>query len=85
MNTEPQSTTAKPKGQYRLGTLLFTLVCVILCGVAGGWLYCGRMPPSDDELRTRFREHSAQFLRLKNMILEEPAVLSVGDDNVGDY
>jgi len=83
--TEPQPAAKKPTRQHRLSTLLIVFVCVIPCSLAGWWSYCSRTPPSDEDLRARFREHSAQFLRLRSMILEEPAVSSVGDDNVGDF
>lgn len=41
--------------------------------------------PVDASLEKRFIAHRADFERLRDMILSEPVVTSVGVDNVGDY
>ena len=41
--------------------------------------------PTNQELTARFQEHKSEFILLRDMILEEEELLSVGSDNVGDF
>jgi hypothetical protein len=71
--------------QYRPRiVLLLVLACAIASGSVG-WLLYSRVPPSDDDLRSMFQLHPAQFRRLKDMMLEEPALSFVGGDMVGEF
>jgi hypothetical protein len=41
--------------------------------------------PSNFDVAAHFQRHQAEFGQLRNMILSEPAITTVGLDHVGDY
>lgn len=61
-----------------------TAAAMVVAGGLGAFFLLGR-PPSDAGLERRFLAHRADLERLRDMILAEPVVSSVGVDNVGDY
>jgi hypothetical protein len=44
-----------------------------------------RSSPGDPDARARFAAHRVQFQLIRDMLLNEPSVTSVGDDNVREY
>lgn len=41
--------------------------------------------PRDAEVRELFQEHRSEFIDLRDMILTESVIFSIGNDNVGDF
>ncbi|TXH27317.1 MAG: hypothetical protein E6Q99_03590 [Elusimicrobia bacterium] len=56
---------------------------IAAAGALAGWALW--RVPGDASLEKRFTDHRVEFERLRDMILAEPVVASVGVDNVGDY
>lgn len=76
--TPPRVPRARPRATTATATLAAIAVCL------GVGFFLGRAP-SDADIERRFTAHQVELERLRDMILAEPVVTSVGVDNVGDY
>jgi len=69
-----------------LGAAVVVGMCVVMRDFWPlGFFSDFRPPPSDTSLRTLYQAHQSEFAKLRDMILVEPELLSIGDDNVGKF
>lgn len=74
--------TPRPAPRVRPSASVATVAVIAAC--VGIGFFFGRAP-SDAGMERRFATHRVELERLRDMILAEPVVNSVGVDNVGDY
>ena len=67
-----------------VGALLALVVLTVIL-LVGMYATAQFRPPTDESLRTLYREHRSEFATLRDMLSAEPNLLSVGDDNVGKF
>lgn len=48
------------------------------------FMSCSSMP-SDSQVKALFTAHEAEFIQLRDMLLSEPIIKSIGEDEVGDF
>lgn len=73
-----------PRRAPRVRPRAATATGVLIAACVGLGLFL-RRAPSDVGMERRFVAHRVELERLRDMILAEPVVTSVGVDNVGDY